>query len=227
MSALSLILEAFDPVADRHIADLGCGAGALSKALVEHGARVTGIDPNAAALAAARNRVPSATFLTGSADAVPLPAGSVDGVVFLNSLHHVPDPGAALHEAARIARPGAPVVVVEPLARGSFFEVLRLVEDETAVRAEAQAALARAIEQRTFVCTRELVFERVETFDALEPFLARVVAVDPERAQSVEANRDAIARAFAQAGERDARGNHLLRQPLQLHVLTPAPPPSA
>ena len=41
-------------------------------------------------------------------------------------------------------RPGGAVYVAEPLAEGNFFELTRMVDDETEVRAAAQAALAKA-----------------------------------------------------------------------------------
>lgn len=44
----------------------------------------------------------------------------------------------SLAEAARVIRPGGLLIVMEPLAEGGFFDALRIVEDETAVRVAAQ-----------------------------------------------------------------------------------------
>ena len=52
MDTLSLVLDAFAPIAGRRLLDVGCGPGAMAAALAGHGARMTGIDPGEAALAA-------------------------------------------------------------------------------------------------------------------------------------------------------------------------------
>ena len=220
MDTQSLILDVFSPLAGRRILDVGCGSGALAKLLVDHGAFPTGIDPSEAAIEQARRKVPTAQFLKASALDIPLPSASLDGAVFSNSLHHVPDPRGALREAGRVVRAGSRILIIEPLAHGSFFEVLRHVEDETAVRSAAQAALADAIAEREFLCERDIVFERAERFDSIEPFLARVVAVDRDRATAIAANRSRIEASFARHAELDIDGGLVLRQPLRAWVLT-------
>lgn len=194
----------------------------MAAALVGRGARVTGIDPGEAAVAAARLHAPDAVFEVGAAEALPFADGVFDGAVILNALHHVPDPGAALREAARVVRAHGPIVVVEPLAEGSFFAALRPIEDETAIRATAQAAVAAAIAAGAFRCVRAVTFVRREAFAGLPAFLERVTAVDPARGTAIRDNAAAIATAFAKAAEPDAAGHCVLLQPLRAHVLVAA-----
>ncbi|MCJ2134754.1 class I SAM-dependent methyltransferase [Methylobacterium sp. J-026] len=222
MDALTLIRETFAPLPDKRILDIGCGGGTLAKRLTEDGAAVTGIDPGAAALAAARAAVPAARFEAATGEALPFPDASFDGAVLLNALHHVPDPAAALVEAARVLAPGGRLVVVEPLAAGSFFDALRPIEDETAVRAAAQEAIAAALARGTLACRREVTIERRERFASLDAFLARVCAVDPARAAVIAAQRPIVEAAFDRAAERVADGGYDLIQPLRIHVLTHA-----
>ena len=219
MNALSLILDALAPIAGRATLDIGCGSGSLAASLAGKGAVVTGIDPNPDAIMAARRAVPAGTFLVGSAEALPLPDASRDGAVMLNSLHHVPSPSAGLREASRALRPGGPLVVVEPLAYGSAFDALRLIDDETAIRAIAQEALAALLAAGVFRCGRDLTFEREERFADLDGFLARVAAVDPGRLATIAARRPEIADTFARVAAREPDGRFLLRQPLRVHVL--------
>jgi ubiquinone/menaquinone biosynthesis C-methylase UbiE len=222
MDALTLIRETFAPLPGKRILDIGCGSGTLAKRLAEDGAAVTGIDPGAAALEKARSAVPEARFEAASADALPFPAASFDGAVMLNALHHVPDPAAALAEAARILAPGGVLIVVEPLAEGSFFDALRPIEDETAVRAAAQDAIAAALADRAFRCRRDVTVSRRESFASLDAFLTRVSAVDPARAATIAARRAVVEAAFHQSAEREADGRYALVQPLRIHVLEPA-----
>lgn len=226
MDALTLILETYAPLAGRHLIDIGCGPGHLARSLAGKGATVTGVDPGADAIAAARAEVPGSpvpglSFERASAETLPFPDGHFDGAIILNALHHVPKPDAALAEAARVLKPGCPMVIVEPLAEGSFFAVLRPIEDETRVRAQAQAAIQAAIASGRFTCLSDVTFARRERFTALEPFLERVAAVDPARRGAIAANGAVIAETFAAAAERDGDG-FVLIQPLRAHVLMPA-----
>lgn len=222
MDALTLICETFAPLPNRRILDIGCGPGTLAKQLSEDGASVVGIDPGAAALEQARAAVPGARFEKASGEALPFPDASFDGAVMLNALHHVPNPAAALAEAARVLVPGGCLVVVEPLAAGSFFEALRPIEDETAVRAAAQDAIAAALARGTLACRRDVAIERRESFADLAAFLKRVCAVDPARAAAIEARRAVVEAAFETAAERGTVGRYGLAQPLRIHVLEPA-----
>jgi SAM-dependent methyltransferase len=221
MDALTLIRETFSPLPGKRILDIGCGPGVLAKRLVDGGAAVTGIDPGAAALAKARDAVPGGRFEAATGENLPFDDASFDGAVMLNALHHVPDPAAALVEAARVLVPGGLLVVVEPLATGSFFEALRPIEDETAVRALAQDAIAAALARGTFACRRDLTVERSESFASLDAFLTRVSAVDPAREATIRGRRPVVEAAFLSAAAHGADGLYGLVQPLRIHVLEP------
>ncbi|SEP20146.1 Methyltransferase domain-containing protein [Methylobacterium sp. UNC300MFChir4.1] len=222
MDALTLIRESLAPLAGKRVVDIGCGAGTLARRLVDAGARVTGIDPGAEALARARAAVPEARFEAATGEALPFPDASFDGAVMLNSLHHVPDPAAALAEAARVLAPGGLLVVVEPLAEGSFFDALRPIEDETAIRAAAQDAIAAALARGAYACRRDATITRRERFDSLDAFLARVSAVDPAREATIRDRRSVVEEAFLKAAACEADGQFGLVQPLRIHVLEPA-----
>jgi SAM-dependent methyltransferase len=222
MDALTLIRDSFAPLSGKRVLDIGCGPGTLARRLVDAGATVTGIDPGEAALAKARSSVPEARFEAATGEALPFPDASFDGAVLLNALHHVPDPAIALAEAARVLVPGGRIVVVEPLATGSFFAALRPIEDETAVRAAAQDAIAAALSRDAFTCLQDVTIERRESFVSLDAFLARVSAVDPAREATIRAERPTVEAAFLRAAARGADGRYGLVQPLRIHVLEPA-----
>jgi ubiquinone/menaquinone biosynthesis C-methylase UbiE len=220
--ALSVIVAAFAPLTGKRILDVGCGTGVLAGSLSALGAKVTGIDPNIEALSLARRAVPAGTFRAAGAEAMPFEDDSFDGAVFLNSLHHVPEAAMhrALKEAARVVEPAGPIVIIEPLAEGSFFSALRPVEDETKVRTSAQEHIRRALERGTFEQLSRVDYLRREHFADLDQFLARIVAVEPARARVVAHRRPEVEAAFRRHARDAADGRMTLEQPMRAHVLT-------
>lgn len=221
MDSLSLVAETFDPLAGKALLDIGCGGGALVRALAARGARATGVDPSAEAIAAARAKAPEAAFHVASAERLPFADAGFDGAIFLNALHHIAGMAEALREAGRVVRPGGRIMVVEPLAAGSFFAALRPVEDETAARPAAQRAIEQALATGVMRLLRLEEFNRREAFEGLDPFLERIAAADRSRTAVIAERRAAIAGAFEAAAARDEAGRYVLEQPLRAHVLTP------
>ncbi len=102
------------------IVDLGSGPGELAIELARRlpAARVIGVDPapamrDAAARAAMLAGVATAAFVHGEAGAIPLPDASADLLVSTLSMHHWPDPAAALREIARVLRPGGEALIYD------------------------------------------------------------------------------------------------------------------
>jgi len=91
--------------------DLGCGPGEFARYATDRGARVTGVDVDRGAVAAAAALVPEATFLIG--DAADPPPGPFAAAVAVQLLEHVANPVAVLRAAP------APVVVATVWGRES------------------------------------------------------------------------------------------------------------
>ncbi len=96
--------------AGKRVLDLGCAGGFMAEALDDRGARVTGIDPAAEAIAAARQHAEGAgraiAYDTGVGEALPYEAASFDAVVCVDVLEHVQDLAKVLAEVARVLEPG-------------------------------------------------------------------------------------------------------------------------
>jgi SAM-dependent methyltransferase len=93
------------------VLDVGCGSGAFLELAAGRGARVAGLDASEELLAIARRRVPGADLRVGDMARLPFGDDAFDAVTGFNSFALAPDMAAALREAGRVARPGAPVVV--------------------------------------------------------------------------------------------------------------------
>lgn len=91
--------------------DVGCGAGQAVAELTAARVNVIGVDIDAGAVAAARSRMPDASFEVARADRLPLEDGTVDGYRAAGLLHLVEDPRPILSEAWRVLRPGGRIVL--------------------------------------------------------------------------------------------------------------------
>ncbi|ADP80039.1 class I SAM-dependent methyltransferase [Pseudofrankia inefficax] len=96
---------ALAPAPGPRVLDLGAGTGKLTAALVALGADVVAVEPDPAMLTELRRALPAARALPGSAEAIPLPDGSVDAVLAGHSLHWF-DMTVAGPEIARVLAPG-------------------------------------------------------------------------------------------------------------------------
>ena len=198
------VLERLVAPAGKDVLDVGCGGGWLVRELVTLGARPVGLEVSDQQLASARaaDGGAGARYVVGQAQAIPLPDRSLDVVVFMRSLHHVPMSAqtSALREARRVLRAGGVVYVVEPLPEGSFFELTSLIEDEFEVRAAAQRALQAATEIG-LESVAALEYEIEGRYRDVDAFRARIVGADPEREPVFEARAGEVARAFTSLGE--------------------------
>ena len=94
--------------------DAGCGTGRHASFLVANGCSTIGVDQSVAMLEKARATVPSARFLEGELENLPLADKSVDLAVASLALCHLPDPTPGVIELARVTRPGGTVVIADP-----------------------------------------------------------------------------------------------------------------
>ena len=98
---------------DAVVADIGSGTGKLAEHFLRHGNPVYGVEPNRAMRQAAESllrQYPHFTSLDGRAEAIPLPAASVDFVV-AGQAYHWFEPEPTRTEFARILKAGGWVVL--------------------------------------------------------------------------------------------------------------------
>jgi SAM-dependent methyltransferase len=97
--------------AGRRVLDVGCGSGAFLRLVADRGGLPHGVDASEALIALARTRVPDADVRVGEMEDLPWENETFDLVTGFNSFFFADDMVAALREAGRVAKPGAPVVI--------------------------------------------------------------------------------------------------------------------
>ncbi|MEU8920131.1 class I SAM-dependent methyltransferase [Kitasatospora sp. NPDC048545] len=103
--AQAAVRWALEPAPGPRVLDLGAGTGKLTGTLLAMGVDVVAVEPDPAMLAELRRGIPAVQALAGSAEAIPLPDGSVDAVLSGNAMHWF-DMDLAGPEIARVLAPG-------------------------------------------------------------------------------------------------------------------------
>ena len=199
------VLAGLVPLPGRRVVDVGCGAGELVRWLRTQGAQVVGVECGQIMLGLAHEADPGHAddYLEGVGQDLPVADNSVDLVIFSYSLHHVPadEMPNALREAHRVLRAGGTLYVVEPVAAGPGFEVVKLVDDETEVRALAQAALRQA-PSLGFVMIADQRYTSRTVVAGADAFAERVVGVDPTRAERMHRHHAEFVERFEALAQR-------------------------
>lgn len=95
------------------VLDIGCGTGLFLREARERGWTVEGIELSRSAVAYARERF-GLPVRQGALDEIALPDAAFDVITMWHVLEHLPDPLAALRQAARALRPGGLLLLAVP-----------------------------------------------------------------------------------------------------------------
>jgi len=209
-SNIDILLGALD-LKGKQVVDVGCGDGELVHHMAAAQAKVMGIDPNPKRIERARKSAGNnETFFEGGGEHLPCPDASMDIVVFFNSLHHIPEGmDAALSEAARVLKTEGILYVSEPIAAGSFFEAMKIVHDESKIRAKALAAIKGAVDRGMFREESEEINEIVRCEESFETYCQRIIDTDPAREATVMAKKEEIRVLFLNHARRTEKGYEL------------------
>ena len=133
------MLSLLGDLGGKHVLDAGCGGGALAAAMLERGARVTGLEISASMANLARERLGERASIHVADLARPLTMcadASFDIVAASLVLHYLERWEPTLREFGRVLVPGGIVAISAhhptmdwQLAGGSYFETRRITEE--------------------------------------------------------------------------------------------------
>ena len=198
----SEIYESLLALDGANVLELGCGKA-------DHTRRIATAHPTANIIATEVDRIQHAANLAASvpsnlrfsdfgAESIPLPSASVDAVMMFKSLHHVPADrhDDALVEIARVLKPGGHAYISEPIFAGLMNEMIRIFNDEEAVRQAAFGALCRAVERGLFELADEVFFLLPVKYGDFADFASRHFEVTHSERHVTAAQRLAVERLF-------------------------------
>lgn len=217
-------LEVLDRLVDvkgRFIVDAGCGDGKLCYSLAKRGARVLGVEPDP--VQAEKNRqaavVENVGFYEGGAGEIPVEPLSVDGVIFSQSMHHVPSAHYPLvfKEMLRILKADGFLYVLEPIANGTYQYVIELFHNETRVRLDAYNALVEHA-LPNYQSMREIYYDVDHTFSDFEDFANQHTSLSYNHYSATDVQSEQVNQRFESCA--NSHGTFTLTQPMRVNVYT-------
>jgi len=107
------------------VADLGCGSGAFTTLLRDHGFQCVGLDLSEALLHRGHKHYPGVKFVAGDVETLPFADSALDGVLLSGLVHHLPDPSVCAREVFRVLKPGGGYVAFDPNRLNPFMYLYR------------------------------------------------------------------------------------------------------
>lgn len=132
------------------VLDVGCGTGALLRALADRlpaAVDLVGIDPAPAMIDAARTSLgerANVRLEVGFAEALPFPDARFDLITSTVSFHHWADQAAGVREAGRVLRPEGRLVLADNFATGWLRVFNAIARRKMRTRADVERLLVGA-----------------------------------------------------------------------------------
>lgn len=197
-------------VAARTVVDVGCGRGGNARAIANLGADVIAVEVEQARVdaAAAADEEGLARYVLGFAQDLPVEDATADVLAYFNSFHHVPPAAhdATFAEMVRVLKPGGVVYIQEPVARGTYYDVTRLIDDEAELYDLVESRLRGGFDGLPLSVTARHRFKMFNVFSAPDQMKAASLIVDPGRQETFDRVGEEFDRVFLERGEETADG---------------------
>ncbi len=160
----------------KKILELGCGKADHTRNIAKAhvGARIIATEVDRIQHAKNLASAPPANirFADFGAEAIPLEDESIDVVMMFRSLHHVPSAhmDQVFREIHRVLKADGCAYISEPIFAGDFNEMVRIYNDEEAVRQAAFGAVRRAVGDGLFECVSQTFFKTPMHYDNFAEF---------------------------------------------------------
>lgn len=190
--AMDLLIRLTGASPNDTMLDVACGPGLVALAFAPHVACVTGIDLTPAMIQRAKalqqqRGIANVSWQIGDVTHLPFADAAFSLVLTRYSVHHFPDPQAALAEMQRVCRPSGTLAVVDLFAAGSpeqaeAFNAMEKLRDPSHVRALPLGEL-RALVERMGMTDVRSGFYNIES--EVEQWLGRAFPATPADAERV------------------------------------------
>ena len=207
--------------------ELGCGSAGVAKSLAQAFPETLQIKAFEVDKIQLEKNVRECTkscgnlyFQYGGMQEIALEDESVDAVVMLKSLHHVPSEllDEGFKQVRRILKTGGKLFVSEPVFQGAFNEILRVFHDEETVRGNAFEHLRKQVDDGNFRLEQEVHFVSSSRYPkGFEDFEAKIIKSTHTHHQLGEGKLKIVKDLFSKHVREDGSAHFL--NPMRVDVL--------
>lgn len=144
-------IQHIDNFKNKQVIDVGCGTGNLVRWFASQNANVTGLDVEPMLSKALDHPKHSKEiYKKGVGEDLPFEDNFADYIFYIASFHHIPveKMETGINECKRVLKPGGMAVFIEPVAeKGSYYELVKLVEDEKYIQENALRVLKNSTDE--------------------------------------------------------------------------------
>jgi ubiquinone/menaquinone biosynthesis C-methylase UbiE len=196
------------------VVELGCGSARIIRQLALTHPACCFIATEVDAIQHRKNLSNPATnisFRLEGAEAISEPDDSVDVLLMLKSLHHVPESlmSRAMTEVARVLKPGGVAYFSEPVYQGEFNALMSLIHDEQGVRELAFRSIQQLSRREDMELLGQYFLNVPGLYDSWECFESRFIDITHTKLQLDERRYQQIKAAFM--GHMGPRGAEFLK----------------
>jgi ubiquinone/menaquinone biosynthesis C-methylase UbiE len=191
------------PLREARVLELGCGSAWLTRQLAQAHPDCDFIATEVDVVQHEKNLANSASNISyrlEGAQSISEPDQSVDLVLMLKSLHHVPEPVMPLvmGEVARVLKPGGLAYFSEPVYQGEFNALMSLIHDEKEVRELAFKSIQSLSERDDMALLGQHFLNVPGLYESWESFEMRFLNVTHTKLQIDKQRYQRIKGAFMQ-----------------------------
>tara|TARA_B100000686_G_C16803998_1_gene988422 strand:- start:1861 stop:2559 length:699 start_codon:yes stop_codon:yes gene_type:complete len=207
---------------NKDILDIGCGDGWFlfwSHNFIKSG---LGIDPSKEQinLAETRNNNNKISFKNIGAENISNINKKFDLIFYFNSFHHIPEKlmFASLSQISKCMNIDGLLIIVEPIARGSFYDFMKEIDDEYYVRLKAYENILNCNKAKLML-KKEIFYEEIKSFNDYEQCIHFLKNVDKKRVSYIEENIAYIKNKFYDLANNNKNKFEFI-QPMRMNILS-------
>jgi len=208
-------------LSNKTVLDVGCGDGWFCYWCLNYGCTVDGIDPSEDQINIARNKdVSMINFYAKGGEDINNLNRKYDFIFFFNSLHHIPENlmEKSLMECRKSLSKGGLIIIIEPIARGTFHAFVKNIDDETKVRNSAYKAIQNC-EIFELYQKREIFYDEVKSFTDKDECITFLARIDKNRVDYVNSNKLFLYKEFEKLSTFN-KNRYEFIQPMRLNILS-------
>ncbi len=206
----------------KDILDIGCGDGwflSWSCNFIKCG---LGIDPSKDQINLAKSKINNKkiSFMNIGAENISEMNKKFDLIFFFNSYHHVPEKlmFITLNQTSKCMNIDSLLIIVEPIAKGSFYDFMKEIDDEHYVRLKAYENILNCNKAQLIV-KKEIFYEEIKSFDDCEQCINFLKNIDKKRVSYIQENiADIKNKFYALANINNNKFEFI--QPMRMNILS-------